>query len=172
MGEGGTGPRRSVVRAFPTYTFGMAFRAALLILAAVGAATAESPEEARREIETWYVRALDALRHSKTLDDLDEINRSFDTVDWRSISPGQEPRSWPDLRQYGFNGLWAPFRSAEFIVDRFDLDGDTAVVRGRLRTVNMKGETGFIPLKETFHRTVMGWKRQVHQKFRPEETPN
>jgi hypothetical protein len=149
----------------------MTFRAALLIVVALGAAAAESPDDVRREIESWYVRALDALRHAKTMDDLDEINRSLDTVDWRSISPGQQPRTWQDLRQYGFNGLWAPFRSAEFIVEGLELDGDTAVVRGRLRTVNLKGETGFVPLKETFHRTVMGWKRQVHQKFRPGETP-
>jgi len=150
----------------------MAFRAALLIVAAVGMAGAESPDEVRRQIETSYATTLEALRQAKTLDDLDEINRSFDTLDWRSISPGQQPRSWQDLRRFGFSGLWAPFRSAEFIIDRFDLNGDTAVLRGRLRTVNMKGETGFITLKETFHRTVMGWKRQVHEKFRPGETPN
>jgi hypothetical protein len=150
----------------------MAFRAALLMMAAVGAAAAESPNEARREIETWYARALEALRQAKTMDDLDEMNRSLDTADWRSISPGQQPRSWQELRQYGFNGLWAPFRSAEFIIDGFELNGETAVLRGRLRMVNMKGETGFVPLKETFHRTVIGWKRQVHQKFRPGETPN
>jgi hypothetical protein len=150
----------------------MAFRAALLMIVAVGMAAAESPEEARREIETSYARAVEALRQAKTMDDLDEINRSFDTADWRSMSPGQQPRSWPDLRHYGFNGLWAPFRSAEFLLDRFELNGDTAVLHGRLRTVNMEGDTGFIPLKETFHKTAMGWKRQVHQKFRPGETPN
>jgi len=150
----------------------MAFRAALLIVAAAGMAGAESPDEVRRQIETSYATTLEALRQAKTLDDLDEINRSFDTLDWRSISPGQQPRSWQDLRRFGFSGLWAPFRSAEFIIDRFDLNGDTAVLRGRLRTVNMKGETGFITLKETFRRTVMGWKRQVHEKFRPGETPN
>ena len=150
----------------------MAFRAALLIAAAMGIAAAESPDEARKEIEFCYVRALDALRHAKTMDDLDEINRSFDTLDWRSISPGQQPRTWQELRQYGFDGLRAPFRSAEFIIDGFELNGDTAVLRGPLRMVNMKGETGFVPLKETFHRTVMGWKRQVHQKFPPGETPN
>jgi len=150
----------------------MAFRAALLIVAAVGMAGAESPDEVRRQIETSYATTLEALRQAKTLDDLDEINRSFDTLDWRSISPGQQPRSWQDLRRFGFSGLWAPFRSAEFIIDRFDLNGDTAVLRGRLRTVNMKGETGFTTLKETFRRTVMGWKRQVHEKFRPGETPN
>jgi hypothetical protein len=150
----------------------MAFGAVLLTFAAVAIAAAESPDEARREIESCYARALDALRQAKTIDDHDEINRSFDTIDWRSISPGQQPRSWQDLRQYGFSGLWAPFRSAEFIIDRFELNGDTAVLRGRLRMENMKGETAFVPLKETFHRTAMGWKRQIHQKFRPGETPN
>lgn len=150
----------------------MAFRTWLLIIVAVAIATAESPDEVRRQIETSYAKTLEALRQAKTMDDLDEINRSFDTADWRSISAGQQPRSWQDLREYGFNGLWAPFRSIEFIVDRFELNGDTAVLRGRLRTVNMKGNAGFIPLKETFHRTVMGWKRQIHQKFRPGETPN
>ena len=150
----------------------MAFRAALLIAVAMGIAAAESPDEVRREIEVRYARAIDALRQAKTMDDLDEINRSFDTLDWRSISPGQQPRSWQELRQYGFDGLLAPFRSAEFIVDGFELNGDMAVLRGRLRMVNMKGETAFVPLNETFHRTVMGWKRQVHQKFRPGETPN
>jgi hypothetical protein len=150
----------------------MVVRAALLILVAVSIAAAESPDDVRRQIESSYAKALDALRQAKTMDDLDEINRSFDTIDWQSISPGQQPTTWQNLRQYGFDGLWTPFRSAEFIIDRFELNGDTAVLRGRLRTVNMKGDAGFIPLKETFHRTVMGWKRQIHQKFRPGETPN
>ncbi len=139
---------------------------------AVSIAAAESPDDVRREIEIQYAKSVDAFRRAKTMDDLDEINRSFDTLDWRSISPGQQPRTWQDLRQYGYEGLWAPFRSIEFIVDRFELNGDTAVLRCRLQTVNMKGETGFVPLKETFHKTVAGWKRQIHQKFRPGETPN
>jgi len=150
----------------------MALRAALLIMVAAGIAAAESPDDVRSQIEASYARAIEAFRQAKTMDDLDEINRSFDTRDWRSISPGQQPRTWQELRQYGFEGLWAPFRSTEFIIDRFELNGDTAILRGRLRTVNMKGEEGFIPLKETFHRTVAGWKRQVHQKFRAGETPN
>ena len=65
----------------------------------------------------------------------------------------------------------APSQSTEFIVDSFEFVGDTAVLKGRLRNVNMKGNVAFIPLKETFRKTVIGWKRQIHQKFAPGETP-
>jgi hypothetical protein len=51
------------------------------------------------------------------------------------------------------------------------LNGDTAVLTGRLRVVNMKGDVSFVPLKETWKKTVMGWKRRIHQKFPPGETP-
>jgi hypothetical protein len=145
---------------------------ALLVAALAGLAGAESPDVIRKEIEASYARALDAMLHAKSMQDLDEMNHSFDTLDWRSISPGQQPRTWEDLRQYGFAGIWAPFQSLQFIVDSFELNGDAAILKGRLRTVNMKGDVGFVPLKETFRRTVMGWKRQIHQKFRPGETPN
>jgi hypothetical protein len=103
--------------------------------------------------------------------DLDEINRSFDTQDWQSIVPGQQPRGWPELRKYGFAGLTAPFQSAEILIDTFELEGDTAVLTGKLRNVSLNGKVSFIPLKETWKRTVMGWKRQVHQKFLPGESP-
>jgi hypothetical protein len=150
----------------------MFFCLAILAAALASAQAPEAPDMVRNQIQTAYANALDALRQAKSMADLDEINRSFDTADWLSISPGQPPRSWQDLRQYGFERLWTPFRSAEFVIDRFELNGDTAILKGRLRTVDMKGETGFVPLKETFRRTAMGWKRQVHQKFRPGETPN
>jgi hypothetical protein len=57
------------------------------------------------------------------------------------------------------------------IIDTFQLSGDTVVFTGRLRNVNMKGEVAYIPLKEAWKRTVIGWKRQIHQKFRAGETP-
>lgn len=62
-------------------------------------------------------------------------------------------------------------QSAQILIDTFRLDGDTVVFTGRLRTVNLKGNVGYIPLKETWKRTAIGWKRQIHQKFRPGETP-
>jgi hypothetical protein len=132
---------------------------------------AESPESVRKEIETSYARALEAMRNAKSTEDMDEINRTFDTADWLSITPGQQPKHWEDLRKYPFQEMWAPFQSSELIIDTFDLTGDTAVVTGKLRTVNMKGNVGLIPLRETFKRTVAGWKRQIHQKFNPGETP-
>jgi len=125
----------------------------------------------RKEIEQAYVKALDALRRAKSMQDLDEMNRSFDTADWQSIAPGQSPRSWQDLRKYGFEGLWAPFQSSELIIDTFELQGDTAILTGKLRQVGMKGNVSLIPLKETWKKTLMGWKRQIHQKFAPGETP-
>lgn len=134
-------------------------------------ALAQSPDTVRKEIEAAYIKVLEAMRHAKSIEDLDEINRSFDTQDWQSITPGNQPRTWPDLRKYGFDGLWAPFQSAQLIIDTFDLKGDTAVLTGKLRNVNMKGDVAMIPLKETWKHTVIGWKRQVHQKFRPGEIP-
>jgi hypothetical protein len=130
----------------------------------------QSADAVRKEIETSYAKALDALRHAKTMEDLDELNRSFDTIDWQSISFGQSPRTWQDLRKYGFEGLWAPFQSSEFIIDTFELHGDTATLTGKLRQVGMTGNVAVIPLKETWKKTIMGWKRQIHEKFRPGET--
>jgi hypothetical protein len=146
------------------------FRCLALALGAT-VAFAQSPESIRKEIEASYARSLEAFRDAKSMEDLDEINRTFDTADWLSITPGQQPKHWEDLRKYPFQEMWAPFQSSELIIDTFEVAGDTAVVTGKLRTVNMKGSVGFIPLKETFKRTVAGWKRQIHQKFNPGETP-
>lgn len=144
---------------------------AALTLAASIAAQAQSSEAVRKEIEAAYSRALDAMQHAKTMDDLDELNRSFDTQDWKSITPGQQPRTWQELRKYGFEGLWAPFQSLEFMMDSINVQGDTAVLTGKLRAVNMKGNVALIPLKETWRNTIIGWKRQIHQKFAPGAVP-
>jgi hypothetical protein len=144
---------------------------AIVLCAVVALAAAQSPAEVRKEIEAAYVKALDATRQAKSMDDLDEIDRTFNTRDWQSISPGQPPRTWQDLRKYSFESSWAPFQSAQLIIDTFELNGDTAVLTGRLRNVNMKGDVAFIPLKEVWKRTIIGWKRQLHQKFRAGETP-
>ena len=85
--------------------------AALLAITACLVAHAQSPDAVRKEIEATYVKALEALRQAKSLEDLDELNRSFDTQDWQSIVPGQQPRGWQELRKYGFEGLRAPFDS-------------------------------------------------------------
>jgi hypothetical protein len=148
------------------------FRRAILLSALAAAlGFAQSPESVRKEIEASYARGLEAMKNARSMDDLDEINRTVDTQDWRTIVPGQQPRTWPELRKYGFEGLWAPFQAAEIHIDTFSLTGDTAVFTGRLRNVNMKGNVSWIPLKETWKHTVMGWKRQIHQKFNAGETP-
>jgi hypothetical protein len=67
-------------------------------------AVAQSPDSVRKEIETFYARALEALHNAKSMDDLYEISRAFDTQDWQSISPGQQPQ-----------------------IDTFELTGDIAV---------------------------------------------
>jgi hypothetical protein len=90
---------------------------AALVVFIGSTALAQSPEAVRQEIEASYVKALDSMRRAKSLEDLDELNRSFDTQDWQSIVPGQQPRGWPELRNYGFEGLWAPFQSAALIID-------------------------------------------------------
>ena len=147
------------------------FRYLSLTMMAVTLAFAQSPESVRKEIEASYIRALEATRNAKSTADLDEINRTFDTADWLSITPGQQPRHWEDLRKYPFEELLAPSQSAELIIDTFEVSGDTAVLPGKLKNVNMKGDVAFIPLKETWKHTVIGWKRQIHQKFRAGETP-
>lgn len=123
--------------------------AAMLAIGAWLGARAESPDAARKEIEAAYVKALNALREAKSIEDLDELNRSFDTQDWQSIVPGQQPRSWQELRKYGFKGLWAPFQSAALLIDTFEVTGDAAVLTGKLRNVDIKGNISLIPLKET-----------------------
>lgn len=148
------------------------FRSAVVLFALFSSlAPAMDSDATRKEIEASYIRALDALKHAKSIEDLDEINRTFDTLDWQSIVPGQEPRGWPELRRYGFEGLRAPFKSAELIIETFEVTGDVGVLTGKLRYVNLQDNVALIPLKETWKKTVIGWKRQIHQKFRAGETP-
>lgn len=113
-----------------------------------------------------YARASAALRQAKSIEDLDEINRSFDTQDWTSIVPGQEPRGWPELRKYGFANLFAPFESMELRTERVEITGETAILTGKLRVVS-GGKASLVPLKETWRRTPFGWKRAVHEKLGP-----
>ena len=134
-------------------------------------AVAQSADTVRKEIEATYAKALEAMRVAKSMDDLDEIDRWVHTPDWRTMPPGQQPRGWAELRKYGFEGLWAPFQSGQILIDTFELTGDTVVFTGRLRSVNMKGNASYIPLKETWKRTATGWRQQVHQKFNAGETP-
>jgi hypothetical protein len=68
-------------------------RLGLIAAIATALALAQSPNEIRKEIERAYARALEALQRAKSMEDLDEINRTFDTLDWQSIVPGQQPRS-------------------------------------------------------------------------------
>jgi hypothetical protein len=75
----------------------------------------------RKEIEASYVRSLAAFRDARSIEDLDEISRTFDTADWLSITPGQKPNHWQDLRKYPFEEQWTPFQSLEFIIDTFEL---------------------------------------------------
>jgi len=163
---GGLNPPPSV-----GYTAAMTGRLLALAVAITLAANSQSVEAVRKEIEASYAKALDALRNAKSMEDLDEMNRSLDTVDWQSIVPGKSPRGWQELRKYGFVGLWAPFQSSQLTIDTFSVNGDTAVLTGHLRQVGMKGNVSLIPLKETWKKTIMGWKRQIHQKFPPGETP-
>jgi hypothetical protein len=151
----------------------MTARLTALLIAFTLTAHAQSPGAAavRKEIEATYARGLEALRNAKSMEDLDELDRSFDTLDWQSMVPGEQARGWQELRKYGFKGLWAPFQSSEMIIDTFQLNGDSAVLTGHIRQVGMSGNISLIPVKETWKKTIMGWKRQIHQKFPPGETP-
>jgi hypothetical protein len=153
------------------YNPAMAVRLIALLIVLTLTLVPQSPESVRKEIETGWAKAMEAMHNARSLEDLDEIDRTIDTGDWRGIAPGQPPKSWQELRKYGFEGNHATFQSAEFLIDTFQLNGDTAVVTGRLRTVSVKGNVSFIPLKETWKKTVVGWKRQIHQKFPAGETP-
>lgn len=130
------------------------------------ALTAQSTEVVRRQIEDAYEKSVEALRKSKTIEDLDEINRSFDTRDWQSIVPGRVPWSWNDLRKYPLETLIAPFDSMTLQIETFEVKGDTAMLAGNLRVVN-KGSVSLVPLKETWVKTVVGWKRKIHEKLGP-----
>ncbi len=126
-----------------------------LTITASFAAQAQSSDAVHQEIEAGYARALDAMLHAKPMKDLDELNRSFDKRDWQSIVPGQQPRTGQELRKYGFEGLRMPFQSLQFSIG----------------TIAVPGNVAPIPLKETRRKTVIGWKRQIHQKFPSGETP-
>jgi len=139
----------------------------LLLLTVIGSvALAQSPADVRREIEGQYAKATEALRTAKSIEDMDEINRSFDTQDWQSLVPGQPPRSWAELRKYGLESLRAPFDSMTLRIEKFELSGTTAVLTGTLRVVS-NGSAVIVPLTETWRKTPMGWKRQIHQKLGP-----
>ena len=127
---------------------------------------AESPSDVQKQIETAYAKSLAALHEAKSIEDLDEISRSLDTRDWKSIVPGRGPWTWEDLRKHPFESLTAPFDSAALIIESLDLQGDTAMLSGKLRIVN-HGRASLVPLKETWVRTVVGWKRKIHEKPGP-----
>jgi len=137
---------------------------ALFLLASVG--FAQSPADVQREIEDLYKKAIEALRTAKSIEDLDELNRSFDTQDWQSIVPGQQAQSWAELRKYGFENINAPFDSMTLQIEKFELTGNTAVLTGKLHVVT-KGSAVQVPLSETWRKTPMGWKRQIHHKLAP-----
>lgn len=61
----------------------------VILIAACLWGQAQPPDAVRKEIEAAYAKALDALRQAKSIEDLDEISRSFETHDWQSIVPGQ-----------------------------------------------------------------------------------
>jgi hypothetical protein len=143
--------------------------AALLVI--ILPAFPQSPDAVRKEIQAAWAKAMEAMHNANSLEDIDEIDRSINTWDWHGFGPGQPPQTWQELRKYGFEGNRATFQSAEFLIDTCQVNGDTAIVTGRLRVVSVKGNISFIPLKETWKRTVIGWKRQLHQKFPPGETP-
>ena len=67
---------------------------ALVFTAASSLAIAHSTDSVRDDIAEFYESALEAARNAKSMADLDEINRTFDTQDWQSISPGQQPTDW------------------------------------------------------------------------------
>ena len=127
---------------------------------------AQSNEDVRKQIETSYARALAALHESKTIEDLDEINRSLDTRDWVSIAPNRAPWDWEFTRTHPFESLTAPFDSSALVIETLEVQGNTATLTGKLRVVS-NGRAMLVPLKETWVKTVIGWKRKVHQKLGP-----
>src|SRR5947209_5500194 len=90
----------------------------------------ESPSDVRKQIEAAYEKSLKALHEAKSVEDLDEISRSLDTRDWKSIVPGREPWTWEDLRKHPFETLTAPFDSAALIIENLEVQGDTALLSG------------------------------------------
>jgi hypothetical protein len=101
------------------------FRSCLILAIAAQLALAQSPDD---------------TQNAKSVADLDEIDRTFNTRDWQSITPGQPARAWEDIRKFGFEGQNAPMQSAQILIDTFQLNGDTVVFTGRLGTVNLKGD--------------------------------
>jgi len=145
---------------------GILLAVSLLAPASTMRAQAQSPEAVRKEIESSYAKAIDALRRARSIADLDEISRSFDSSDWISIVPGRSPQTWSDLRKYPFENLTAAFDSTTLVIDKFDLEGDIALLHGNLR-VESGGHVVRVPLKETWVKTVIGWKRKIHEKLGP-----
>jgi hypothetical protein len=142
---------------------------AVVLIVGASLAWAQSPDAARKEIEASYAKVLDALKHAKSMDDLDEINRSFDTMDWRSITP-DNPRLARSAE------VWFRKRVGSVPIRGNDHRYVSTVgrhrgVHGQAAQCEHEGRVAYIPLKETWKRTVIGWKRQMHQKFRAGETP-
>ena len=134
----------------------------------------------RNQIQAAYTRSIQAMRQAKTIDDLDAMNQAIDTPDWVSIMPGQPPRTWAQLRSYGFANLNPPFDEMSFAIDTLTMKGQgTAIVQGNMRVtatvVNQRGQFGpkgekndivsTAPIRDTWVKTPEGWRRSLHEKL-------
>lgn len=116
---------------------------------------AESPSHILTGIEHRYTLAFEQFHEAKSLDDLDSINRWFDTADWQSIANGQPARTWSELRKYGFKGLWTADK-IEWRIIAFRLIEGGAEVEMRI---------GPFRVVDTWRETPQGWRRSRHEKF-------
>lgn len=144
------------------HLLGLALAAATVLSAATDAA------EVRRSLEAIYPKMFEGLRSAKTMADLDAQSREFETSDWVSVMPGQKPRTWEQLRAFGFEALTSgPKDGMKFEVVKFTMpDENTAVLEGTMRISDSKVEIT-APIRDTWIRTEAGWRRKIHEKLAP-----
>ena len=138
----------------------------------------------RKEIQAAYTRSIQGMRQAKTMDDLDALNKAMDTPDWVSIMPGQPPRTWAQLRSYGFENLNPPFDEMSFPIDTFTMKGEgAAIVQGTMRVtatvVDQRGQFGpkgekhdivsTAPIRDTWVKMSEGWRLPRPRETRSEQ---
>ncbi len=141
---------------------------ALALLAALLSGAAETADDTRKLLESQYVRMFDALRSAKSMEDLDAQTKEFETDDCVSVMPGQKPRTWKQLREFGFEALTSgPKDKMEFRVEKFSMPNeDTAVLEGVMQISGNKLVIS-APIRDTWVRTEKGWRRKIHEKLAP-----
>jgi hypothetical protein len=138
----------------------------------------------RRKLQSLYNRAGAATVKRKSFADAEAIRAWLDTPDCVYTLAGQPPRTWAEMRSIVEAELLTPCDEASSKIQTIELHGDQATIEAAVhRTAAIVDHAGqFGPCGETWTvmtnahvrdswtRTPSGWRRQSHEKIRPDRT--